>query len=321
MDTNITKQIQYESKSVCSVCVATFKRPEMLRKLIQSLFDQKQIDDIILEIIIVDNDVARSAKEIVAEFSDTSSISISYYEQSIQNISLTRNMALDMSSGDYIAIIDDDETADNYWIRNLVDALIKFSADAVFGYVIPIFDPKISEWKKQREIYFLPLGKTGDSPLFYYTTNCIIKADKVKKNNLRFDPKYGLTGGEDSVFFDLLSKYQSKFIVCREAISYEIVPNYRTKLKFICNRYFQKGNNEGRINNDNLQSSFQKIIILVKSVLGLGYYGLRSIFLLPVRKKWIFAIIRFYYYSGLFLALFKLKSLTQKTEYDNYGKS
>ena len=137
--------------------------------------------------------------------------------------------------------------------------LVKFNADAVFGYVLPVFDPSIPQWKKQREIYFLPLGKTGDPPLFCYTTNCLIKADKVNKINLRFDPKYGLTGGEDSVFFDLLSKYQAKYVVCREAISYEVVPRYRTELKFICNRYFQKGNNEGRIINDTEQSKFKKL--------------------------------------------------------------
>ena len=321
MNNNIIKNTQRENISVCSVCVATFKRPELLRKLVQSLFDQKEIDDIILQIIIVDNDVEKSAKEIVAEFSDTSSINISYYEQSIQNISLTRNMALDKSSGQYFAIIDDDETADQYWIRNLIDAAVKFNADAVFGYVLPVFDPSISQWKKQREIYFLPIGKTGDPPLFCYTTNCLIKADKVNKINLRFDPKYGLTGGEDSVFFDVLSKYQSKYVVCREAITYEVVPQYRTELKFICNRYFQKGNNEGRIINDKVHSKFQKIVIFIKSLLGIGYYGLQSFILFPIRKKWIFGLIRLYYHSGLFLAIFKLKTLTHKTEYDNYNKS
>ncbi len=321
MDNKFIKNTHSEKQIVCSVCVATFKRPELLRKLIQSLFYQKKIDEILLEIIIVDNDVEKSAKEIVAEFSDTSSITISYYEQPIRNISLTRNMALDNSSGQFIAILDDDETADQYWIRNLIDTSVKFNADAVFGYVIPVFDPDIALWKRQREIYFLPLGKTGDPPLFCYTTNCLIKADKVNKINLRFDPKYGLTGGEDSVFFDLLSKYQSKYVVCREAISYEVVPQYRTELKFICNRYFQKGNNEGRIINDTVHSKFQKIIKLIKSLLGIGFYGLQSFILLPIRKKWIFGLIRLYYYSGLFLSIFKLKSLTDKTEYDSYCNS
>lgn len=316
METN-----QHNKEKVCSVCVATFKRPELLRKLIQSLFDQKEIEDIILEIIIVDNDVEKSAKEIVAGFSNTSSVTISYYEQPIQNISLTRNMALDMSSGTYIAIIDDDETADQYWIRNLIDTIEKFNADAVFGYVVPVFEPNLAEWKKQREIYFLPVGKTGDLPLFHYTTNCLVKAEKVRKFNLRFDPEYGLTGGEDSVFFDLLSKYDANYVVCREAISYEIVPRYRTDLKFICKRYFQKGNNEGRIINESIENKFQKLQKLIKSLLGIGYYGLQSFLLFPIRKKWVFGLIRLCYFLGQFLAIFKLKSFTQKTDYDTFGNS
>ena len=48
-------------------------------------------------------------------------------------------MSVDKSSGDYIAIIDDDETADKHWIRNLIDTLVKFDADVVFGYVLPVF--------------------------------------------------------------------------------------------------------------------------------------------------------------------------------------
>ena len=60
-------------------------------------------------------------------------------------------------------------------------------------------------------------------------------------------------------FFDLLSKLGATYVVCREAISYEIVPRYRTELKFICKRYFQKGNNEGRIINDSIHSKFQKL--------------------------------------------------------------
>lgn len=321
MNNKFIKNTRGENKSVCSVCIATFKRPELLRKLIKTLFEQEKIADIILEIIIVDNDVEKSAKEIVAEFSDTSSITISYYEQPIQNISLTRNISFDKSSGQYLAVIDDDETADKYWIRNLIDTVIRFNADAVFGYVIPVFDSNVAQWKKQREIYFLPIGKTGDPPLFCYTTNCLIKADKVNKINLRFDPKYGLSGGEDSVFFDLLSEYNAKFVVCREAITYEVVPQYRTELKFICKRYFQKGNNEGRIITDSEHSKFQKIIILTKTLMGIGYYGLQAIILLPFRTKWIFGLIRLYYYSGLFLAIFKLKSLIHKTEYDSYRNS
>jgi len=319
MNNKIIKTNQIEKQIVCSVCIATFKRPALLRKLIQSLFEQKKIEDTILEIIIVDNDIERSAKEIVAEFSDTSSLTISYYEQPIQNISLTRNMALDISSGHYIAIIDDDETADNYWIRNLIDALVKFDADAVFGYVLPVFPHNPPGWMQQREIYLMPMGKTGDPPSSFPTTNCIVKASNVKKLNLRFDPEYGLSGGSDRVFFELLSEYNFKFVVCKEAITYETVPTHRTKLKSICSRQIQKGNAYGRIVIGSVNNKFNKItfFLLVKSLLGIGYYGLQSIIFLPFRRKWIFSLIRLSLNVGKLLAIFNLKLLIYKTGYNN----
>lgn len=321
MVNNFNKSSQLSKEKICSVCIATFKRPELLRKLVQSLFNQKAIDDILLEIIIVDNDIQLSAKDIVASFTNTSFISISYFSQPIQNISLTRNMSLEKASGHYLAIIDDDEIADQYWIRNLIDTIEKFNADVVFGFVIPIFYSDLPKWKKQREIYFLPVGKTGDMPLFHYTTNCLIKADKVRKYNLKFDPKYGLTGGEDSVFFDLLLKYNAIYVVCREAISYEVVPQYRTTLKFICQRYFLKGNNDGRIINDVVNSKYQKIFKIIKALLGIGYYGLQTLIFLPIRKKWIFCLIRLCFFYGQFLAIIKLKSFEDKTEYDALGSN
>jgi len=318
MNNKFAKTTQQEKQIVCSVCIATFKRPALLRKLIQSLFDQKKTDDIIFKIIIVDNDIEKSAKEIVAEFSDESSITISYYEQPIQNISLTRNMAIDKSSGHYIAIIDDDETADSYWIRSLIDTLVRFNADAVFGYVLPVFDSNIAQWMKQREIYFTPMGKTGDPSLSRYTTNCIIKADKIKKFNLRFDPEYGISGGEDGVFFDLLSEYKFKFVDCREAITYEVVPLYRAKLKFIFNRYFIRGNNTVWHAIEVGNNKFQKIkfFYFIRSLLGIGYYGLPFLIFLPFRRKWIFSFIGLSLNLGKLMAILNLKVREYKTEYN-----
>ena len=114
-----------KKRILCSINIATYKRPDFLRQLIKSLLKQKGIENINLEIIVVDNDVNQSAISIVSEFSNQSNVSISYYNQPEQNISLTRNMGLDNASGKYIAIIDDDETADSYWIINLLNTANK----------------------------------------------------------------------------------------------------------------------------------------------------------------------------------------------------
>jgi len=317
------KTSQLNDQIVCSICIATYKRPELLEKLIQSLIGQKELDNIQLEIVIVDNDIEKSAKEIVAEISANSSMKISYYEQPVQNISLTRNMALDKSSGHYIAIIDDDETADEYWIRNSIDAIVRYHADAVFGYVIPVFPTSTPIWMQQRELYFMPMNKTGDPPLHYYTTNCLIRAKDLKKLNLKFDPAYGLTGGSDRVFFDLLSSYKFKFVVCKEAITYESIPEHRTKLKFFCNRFIQKGNNYGRVVIYSEGGKYYKkvLILFVKSLLGLGYYGLQSILFYPFKTKWIFSLKGFCLNVGKLLAVLKVKMFIYKTESSNYKKA
>jgi len=147
----------------------------------------------------------------------------------------------------------------------------------------------------------------------------MIKSNYIKKFNLRFDPKYGLSGGEDRVFFDLLSEYKLKFVVCKEAITYETIPAYRTKLNFFCNRFIQKGSNYGRIVIASGSNKFQKdtVILLIKSLLGIGYYGLQSLFFLPFRMKWIFSLKNLCLNVGKLLAIFKLKLLIYKTDYNN----
>ena len=40
---------------ICSVCIATYKRPYLLEKLLISLMNQNLPDDLEMEVIIVDN--------------------------------------------------------------------------------------------------------------------------------------------------------------------------------------------------------------------------------------------------------------------------
>jgi len=190
-----------------------------------------------------------------------------------------------------------------------------FDADAVFGYVIPVFDPTIPNWKRQREIYFEPIGNTGDTPLSFPTTNCMIKSDKVNQFNLRFNPEYGLSGGEDQVFFRLLSTYDAKFVVCREAITYETISANRSKLKSICKRATHQGNAYGRIAIGSADYSLHEntFIFLLKSILGIGHYGLQSLFFLPFKSKWIFSLIRLYLNIGKLSSVFQIKLLLYKS--------
>ena len=137
---------------ICSVCIATYKRPTLLEQTLASILAQVLPHDIIIETIVVDNDPERSAAGIVEKHHDTDSISFKYFSQPIKNISLTRNMAVHNASGTYLVLIDDDEVASPRWIATLLKAADKYGADGVFGPVLPIFDKSAPEWLVQRVI-------------------------------------------------------------------------------------------------------------------------------------------------------------------------
>ena len=92
-----------------SVCICTFKRPVLLRQLLERLQDQRTDGSFAYSVVIADNDPAQSAKQLVAEFSSTSSLQVNYCFESRPNIALARNKALEHADGDFIAFIDDDE--------------------------------------------------------------------------------------------------------------------------------------------------------------------------------------------------------------------
>jgi succinoglycan biosynthesis protein ExoM len=93
------------------VCIATYKRLDLIRQLLESLAVQTIIDSLKLRIIIIDNDPEKSAKTTVDTFFSDKDIAYIYDVQPEKNISLTRNKALDYATADYLAFIDDDVNA------------------------------------------------------------------------------------------------------------------------------------------------------------------------------------------------------------------
>ena len=102
-----------------SVCICTFKRPALLNRLLQALEEQETDALFTFSIVVADNDEARSAEAAVAEFAANTTIAVKYCVQPQQNISLTRNKAIENATGDYIAFIDDDEFPIKRWLVTL----------------------------------------------------------------------------------------------------------------------------------------------------------------------------------------------------------
>ena len=101
------------------VCICTYKRPELLKRLLSKLEEQETEGLFDYSILIVDNDSSGSARQIVKSYARQSKISINYYVEPDQSIALARNKAVANAKGEFVAFIDDDEAPTRRWLLNL----------------------------------------------------------------------------------------------------------------------------------------------------------------------------------------------------------
>jgi succinoglycan biosynthesis protein ExoM len=230
----------------CSVCIATYKRPILLEKLLKSLEGQLLPEKVRLEIIVVDNDKEKSAEPIVKEFKDSPIMTFLYFNQPKKSISITRNVAVNQASGKYILFIDDDEVASPKWIYYLLDTIKFYKSDGVFGPVIPEFGKDTPEWIKRSDFFYSTITDTGTKATHKWTSNCIVSAKLLKQMKEPFDKRYGVTGGEDTHLFDRLERGGAKFVYSREAWVSEFLPSSRTRLSYLFLRGMKGGNTHTR---------------------------------------------------------------------------
>lgn len=229
----------------CSVCIATYRRPERLEKLLTSLSDQDVPEDVSLEILVVDNDPGGGAKAVCDGFAGR--WPLRYFVQPVKNISLTRNVAVKHATGMFLLFIDDDEIAHPGWIAALLRAVESFGADGAFGRVIPEFHEKAPGWIRTSAIFNRPCGETGTEAVLPRTGNAIVRAALLKAVHGPFDPAYGVTGGEDTRLFEALKRNGAKFIECREAVVSEFIPPGRATMSWTLLRAYRGGNTYARL--------------------------------------------------------------------------
>lgn len=224
-----------------SVCICTFKRPQLLARVLEALRDQETHGQFTYSIVVVDNDRMKSAESIVSSFVAESCHSVTYCVEPRQNIALARNSAIANANGDFVAFIDDDEIPTKSWLLTLLKACDEYQADGVLGPVKPLFDPGVPEWVVKGEFYNRPTYPTG----FVIdgrkgrTGNVLLKRRIFSRDVQPFRPEF-LTG-EDQDFFRRMIDRKFVFVWCNEAPAYEVVPQQRWKRSFMLKRALLRG--------------------------------------------------------------------------------
>lgn len=225
-----------------TVCICTYKRPELLRHLLTKIEQQQTNGLFDISVVIVDNDQLKSAYQTIFEYAIQSVIKINYFVEPEQNIAMARNKTIENSTGDYIGFIDDDEFPDDRWLLNLYEAIQHYQADGILGPVLPYFETPPPGWVLKGKFFERPVLVTGQVLDWQNTRtgNALVKKELFIKGGKWFDPSYG-SGGEDRDFFKRMIAKGHSFVWYKEAPVFEIVPPHRWDKKIMIKRAFLRG--------------------------------------------------------------------------------
>jgi glycosyltransferase involved in cell wall biosynthesis len=227
-----------------SVCICTYKRPELLKRLLDRLEGQKTDGLFSISVVVVDNDAQESGREPVQAASAYSKYSIDYYIEPERNISLARNRSVEGAQGNLIAFIDDDEFPEHAWLLAAYKTLQDFCAAGILGPVRPHFDLPAPKWLIKSRLCERREFSTGcvlTDARYTRTGNVLLRKSIFSDKGSRFDPIYGRTGGGDAIFFKRMMEKGNTFVWCNEALVYETVTSERQKKSYYIKRAFTRG--------------------------------------------------------------------------------
>lgn len=229
-----------------SVCICTYKRPQLLRRLLNELAAQETSGLFTYSIVVADNDQSQSAEIVVSDFMAASNVPVTYCVEPQQSIAMARNRAIDKAVGDYVAFIDDDEFPTRTWLLTLFQACRDYAVDGVLGPVRRHFDERPPKWVIQGDFYQRATYVTGLVIDWRKgrTGNVLLKRRVFAGDAQPFRPVF--RQGEDQEFFHRMIEKGHRFIWCNEAVAYEVVPPIRWKRTFMLKRALLRGGMEPR---------------------------------------------------------------------------
>ncbi len=223
-----------------SVCIATFRRPGGLARLLGSLaLQQGDVPD--FEVLVVDNDAAASAAQVCEDFQET--LRLRYVVEPVRGIALARNRAVASSDGRFLAFIDDDNEAAPNWLASLHRVAEAQEADAVFGPIVFRFAEEPPAWIRQCGFFEYPEIATGAPVPWYWTrtSNAYVRRASLPDPTTPFDASLALVGGEDVDLFARMIDRGARLVAAADARVYEYRDASRTTVRWLARRSFRNG--------------------------------------------------------------------------------
>lgn len=232
--------------------IGSFRRPEGLKKLLASLANQKCVEDVSVEVFVADNDTELSeALSTCKEMATTFPWPLTAELVKERGISAVRNSILDRArkgGADFVAMLDDDETASPGWLHELLKTQRGTGAGAVAGPRSFNFESPPSIAVATSGLFSRPDLPAGAIGSIDSTSNVLLSMRALETIDWpSFDQQFGLTGGGDKEYFVRLRKSGVRFAWAPAASAIEDVPSARATADWVIRRAYRAGNCDVRI--------------------------------------------------------------------------
>lgn len=226
------------------VTLATYKRPDLLKELLDSLEAVQHEEP--FSLIVIDNDAAGSGRSVA----EATSLPLVYAVEATPGIVAARNAALERVTDDttHIVFVDDDETVAPGWLPELLRVAEQYGADIVCGPVESVFLPGSPAWIQKGGYIQRNEEAEGITTRSPATNNTLVPMRLIREaGDLRFDESFSQTGGSDTHFFSRLTARGAVVAWAPGAPVSEVVPLDRLTFKWVMRRYVRINNVSGRL--------------------------------------------------------------------------
>lgn len=228
------------------IAVLTFRRPADIAAALPQLRDQAMsgIDEHTeVDIVVVDNDPEGSARPLVTSFAaEHPGVAVHYENETTPGISAARNRALVRAGDrDVLVFIDDDERPTPPWLTSLLATYREHRSAAVVGPVISEFEVEPDRWVQAGRLFSRRRLPTGTRVDVAATNNLLLDLHQIRALGLSFDPRFGLSGGSDTMFTCELHRNGGVMVWNDEALVIDVVPQQRSTMRWVLLRAVRSG--------------------------------------------------------------------------------
>lgn len=231
--------------------VATFKRPQMLMRLLRAIEQFETDADV--RVLVADNDsVGRDGVAVVEELvSKGFRFPLSSLVVEMRGFTYGRNALLEHGFADplvdFVAIVDDDQWPEPAWLDELLKVQRETNADVVGAAVWAEFEVRPPQWALKSGVYAFDTTTTGHVDVLHGDGGVLISRNVTALLVPPwYDHHFAMSGGADEDLFLRLRAAGARFARAAGAVIHETFPASRITLRWALARAYRTGNCEMR---------------------------------------------------------------------------